>query len=115
MTKVDIDYLEFAIDSIIKGLNKLELEMGKLRKDEDDTSISLKEIHDWADNMHEEMEKHKKSDRYFQNSLKDTHKQTCERFEGIVSDIKKLFANKYSYMYSSIKGEDSEEKPTPES
>jgi len=91
MTKPDIDYLEFAVDSLTRGLNKLEGEYAKLRKDTDDNSIRQGELDDLADWMNEEMEKHKTSDRYFQSSLKDTHKQYYEKFESLFLKVKQLF------------------------
>lgn len=83
----DIDYHEFAIDSLTRGLNKLEEEYAKLRKDTDDVAIWTRETCDWSGLMHEEMEKHKKSDRYFQSSLKDTHKQYYEKFETLFKRV----------------------------
>ncbi len=83
----DIDYHESAIETLTGAVNKLETEMAKIRRDTDNNSISLKEIHDWADEMHEEMDKHKKSDRYFQSSLKDTHKQTFEKIETLFKQV----------------------------
>jgi len=96
----DIDYLEFANDSIERTLNKLIIEVWELRKDVNATSIWLKELDDWADEMSDKFGKHQKADGYFQSSLKNTHKQYYEKFESLFLKINQLFGKRRADRYT---------------